>query len=192
MGFFDWFFDVLSFLGLYEKKGKLVFLGLDNAGKTTLLNMLVNNSTAAIRPTGHALEEEVRIGRIRFKTFDLGGHETVREAWSEYYFDASAVVYLVDLADRERIDESRRELHKLLSSPDLKSKAFLILGNKIDLAGALTPPEAIEALGIGHLMTTRDPKVKLPEGTRPLQFYTCSIIRKEGYGDGFMWMSKYV
>ncbi|CAL5978486.1 GTP-binding_protein Sar1 [Hexamita inflata] len=191
MGFFDWIWKSLSYLGLYKKKASIVFLGLDNAGKSTLLAMLKNQATAAIAPTQHPTSQVLEIGSIKFKTYDLGGHEVARKVWEEYVASANAIVYLVDIADRTRFAESRVALQSVMEAKQFKDFPILILANKIDLPSAVSVEDVVSALKLQDQQTGKE-AAKLPQGVRPLEVFPCSVIQKEGYAEGFRWLSKYV
>jgi GTP-binding protein SAR1 len=106
-----------AFIGR-NRHGRLLFLGLDNAGKTTLLNRLATGGEIRpYPPTDRPRSDSFRIHGVDFQAWDLGGHEAVRHLWEDYFASdqISAILFLVDVTDPDRFEEAGYELDALLS-----------------------------------------------------------------------------
>ena len=190
---YDWLTSVLSYLGLHRKSGRLLFLGLDNAGKTTLLHMLKYNKIAAHAQTLHPTSEQLTMDKITFTAFDLGGHLEVRRVWKDYFLAVDAIVFIVDTFQQDRFEVAKKELDLLLADEELSTCPVLILGNKIDLPGAASEFQLKKCFGLYGYTTGKDmvPRAEL-QGKRPMEVFMCSIKRRQGYGEGFRWLAQYL
>jgi GTP-binding protein SAR1 len=168
-------------------------LGLDNAGKTTLLHMLKDNRAVSAEPTIHPNSEELIVGQLKLKAFDLGGHETARRLWQDYTTTVDGVAFLVDAVDRQRFPEAKRELDGLLSSDALRGVPFLVLGNKIDLPTAASEEELKFALGLQDTYGKDVARIEDERcGACPVEVFMCSVVRRMGYRDAFQWLSQFL
>ena len=192
MFFLDWIWEILNYLGFYEKEGKILFLGLDNAGKTTLLGKLSTDHVQNHRPTMHPNVEDLSLGGIKLKTFDLGGHAEARRLWRDYFTKADAVVFMVDAASPERFPEVRAELEELMQAEEIIESPFLILGNKIDVTERAVSEDVLRnALGIEGRTTGKHCATR-ETGVRPMEVFMCSVVKRIGYGEGFRWLSNFL
>jgi GTP-binding protein SAR1 len=192
MFLWDWITSILNTLGLTKKSGKLVFLGLDNAGKTTLLHMLKDDKLAQHVPTLHPTSEELTLGNIKFTTFDLGGHAQVRRVWKEYFPAVDAIVFLIDVWDRTRFQESLTELESILTDEQLSECPILILGNKIDKVGAVGEHDIRAQFGLNGRTTGQGMIARDRLQSRPFELFMVSVKQREGYGEAFRWLAQYL
>ena len=107
-----------------------------------------------------------------------------RKLWRDYFASGvDGVVFIVDAVDRERFPEAKKELDALLTSEELASVPFLVLGNKIDLGRAASEEDLRYQLGL-YETYGKEARGDKPAGVRPIELYMCSVVRKMGYGDG--------
>lgn len=161
-----------------EKEARILVLGLDNAGKTTILKKLSDEDISHIMPTqGFNIKSLVHDG-FKLNVWDIGGQKSIRPYWRNYYEHTDALVYVIDSADQRRLDETQLELKELLQEDKLLGIPLLIFANKQDLLNAVTDAELTEALNL-HLV--RD---------RPWQVQACSGKTGEGMQEGMEWLVK--
>ncbi|KAG6383534.1 hypothetical protein SASPL_156711 [Salvia splendens] len=178
MGLWDSLLNWLRSL-FYKQEMELSLVGLQNAGKTSLVNAIATggyteDSIPTVGYLTHSLiyvlpitildinsfhfgeqvgfnMRKVTKGNVTIKLWDLGGQRRFRSMWERYCRGVTAIVYVVDAADRDSIPITRSELHDLLKKPTLAGIPLLVLGNKIDKSEALTEQPLIEQLGLNTI-----------------------------------------
>lgn len=127
---------------------KIVMVGLDNAGKTTILYQFLMNEVVHTSPTIGSNVEEVVWKNIHFIMWDLGGQQSLRAAWSTYYTNTEFIIMVIDSTDRERLNVIKEELHSMLNHEELSKAKVLVYANKQDLKGSMTAAEISKELGL--------------------------------------------
>ena len=159
-----------------QKKCRILMVGLDAAGKTTILYKLQLGEVVKTIPTIGFNVETVSYKNISFTVWDVGGQDKIRPLWRHYYENAQALVFVVDSADRERIIDAKNELTRMLSEDELKDAMVLVFANKQDLPGAMKASEITESLGL-HLMKSRLWHIQ-----------SCIATEGEGLYQGLEWL----
>ena len=175
MGFL--FSKVVELFSKSSSNFKIVILGLQNAGKTTILYRLSIGQLVSTQPTIGSNVEEISINNVKFQAWDLGGQESMRSVWDVYYINTDAIIYVIDSADVDNYEESKIEFLKIIKNEDLKSAMVLIFANKQDLDNAKPVSELINIYGLD----------KIKDQLWHIQ--PCSAKTGEGLMTGLKWLS---
>ena len=134
-----------------KKERRILMVGLDAAGKTTILYKLKLGEVVTTIPTIGFNVEQVDYKNISFTVWDVGGQDKIRPLWRHYYQTTEGLIFVVDSNDKDRIDAAREELQKMLQEDELKDSVVLVFANKQDLPNAMSAPEVTEMLGLHNL-----------------------------------------
>ena len=156
---------------------KLLILGLDNAGKTTILFHLHLGEVISTQPTIGSNVEEVRHKNLHFQVWDLGGQESLRQAWETYYVATSAVILVVDSSDRQRVGLLLDELRRVLASVELKDAVLLVYANKQDVKDRMTADEIARELKLQSIRSHQ------------WHIQPCCALTGEGLYEGIDWIA---
>jgi len=166
------------FARLFGKKAmRILMVGLDAAGKTTILYKMKLGEIVTTIPTIGFNVETVEYKNISFTVWDVGGQDKIRPLWRHYFANTQGLIFVVDSNDRERISEARAELERMLTEDDLRDSIILIFANKQDLPNALTTAELTDKLGLNEL-----------RGRKWYIQATCAT-QGEGLYEGLDWLS---
>ncbi|XP_067852829.1 ADP-ribosylation factor-like protein 6 [Heptranchias perlo] len=148
--------DILAVcLRLRRKEVNVLCLGLDNSGKSTIIDRLKPASARAqnIVPTIGFSVEKFSTPSLTFIVFDMSGQGRYRNLWEYYYEDAHAIIFVIDSGDKLRIVVAKEELDTLLIHPDIKHRQIPILffANKMDLTDALSSVTVSQMLGLDNI-----------------------------------------
>eukprot|EP00936_MAST-01D_sp_MAST-1D-sp1_P002504 g2504.t1 len=159
-----------------SKEVRILILGLDNAGKTTILYRLQASEIEQTIPTIGFNVETLQYKNIKFQVWDLGGQTSIRPYWRCYYPNTDALIFVVDSADHDRLKIAKQELFAMLEEEELKDAILLIFANKQDQKGAYNAAQITEAMELS--------KIK----NRQWSIQETAAIKGQGMFEGFDWL----
>uniref|UniRef100_H2Z964 ADP-ribosylation factor-like protein 3 n=1 Tax=Ciona savignyi TaxID=51511 RepID=H2Z964_CIOSA len=163
-----------------QKELRILLLGLDNAGKTTILKKLASEDINHITPTQGFNIKSVHTQGFKLNVWDIGGQRRIRPYWRNYFENTDILIYVVDSTDRKRFDETGNELQELIDEEKLCGVPLLVFANKQDLMTAAKASEIAEGLQLQEMKG------------RTWQIQACSALTGEGVQDGMEWVMKTV
>jgi len=134
-----------------KKEMRILMVGLDAAGKTTILYKLKLGEIVTTIPTIGFNVETVEYKNISFTVWDVGGQDKIRPLWRHYFQNTQGLIFVVDSNDRERFNEASEELKRMLNEDELKDAVVLVFANKQDLPNAANASELSDQLGLSAM-----------------------------------------
>ncbi|XP_006361589.1 ADP-ribosylation factor-like protein 2 isoform X1 [Solanum tuberosum] len=183
-----------------EKEMRILMVGLDNSGKTTIVLKINGEDTSVISPTLGFNIKTITYQKYTLNIWDVGGQKTIRSYWRNYFEQTDGLVWVVDSSDLRRLDDCRYELHNLLKEETnkeilpcklerreyfqwskckirLSGASLLIFANKQDIQGALSPDEIAKVLNLEAM-----------DNSRHWRIVGCSAYTGDGLLEGFDWL----
>ena len=160
-----------------KREVRTVMIGIDAAGKTTVLGQLKFGETSTTIPTIGFNVDNVEYKNLKLNCWDVGGQTRLRSLWRHYYQNCDAVIYVVDSSDRNRMKEAAAELHNALSDDNLRDATLLVYANKQDLPNAVPPSELQEIFKLRDLRN------------RKWFVQGCTATTGRGLWEGLDWLS---
>jgi small GTP-binding protein len=170
----NWIQKIMSSFG-QQKNTKILLLGLDGAGKTTLIYKLKLGEFLSTIPTIGFNVEAIKYKKLNMTVWDLGGQKSIRDLWRHYYENTDALIFIIDSCDKERLELAKEELHHLMEADELKRVPVLVFANKQDM-GIMTVSEIMSKLDMRKLNTS-------------WQVQGCSAVSGDGVYDGLDWLN---
>jgi len=168
--------SILKKVKAKEKEVRILLLGLDNAGKTTILKRLNGEDISTISPTVGFNIKTFDYEGFKVNVWDVGGQTTIRSYWRNYFEQTDGLVWVVDSTDRRRLQDCRAELERVLTAEKLAGASLLVFANKQDIPSALTPDEIAQELRLSSI------------GNRHWNVQVCSAWTGDGLDQGFQWI----
>ena len=162
-----------------EKELRLLILGLDNAGKTTIVKKFLGEDTSQIAPTLGFQIKTIEHNGFKLNMWDVGGQTTIRSYWRNYFEQTEGLIWVVDSGDKLRLQDCKNELQSLLQQEKLAGATLFIFCNKQDVAGALSPKEIREALELDTMESIQG---------RHWSIMPCSAVTGHGLLEGIDWV----
>jgi ADP-ribosylation factor-like protein 2 len=167
---------ILRKIKLKEKQVRLLTLGLDNSGKTTIIKSILGQDPTETSPTLGFTINTLKYKNYTINFWDIGGQTTIRSYWRNYFEETDGVIWVVDSSDKLRLKDCKEELHNLLKQDKLAGATLIVLCNKQDISGALKVEEIKNILELDSI-TTRHWKI-MP----------CCGLTGEGLASGMEWI----
>lgn len=181
MGLFQ---KLALFLGMKKREVNVLVIGLNNSGKSTVINHFKNEEAkqSEIVPTVGFNVEKFENQSLGFTAFDMSGHGRYRDLWEHYYKDCHGVIFVIDSSDRLRLVVVKDELDLLLQHPDISCKRLPILffANKMDCKDALSSVKIAAALGLDKIMD------------KPWHICASNALSGEGLQEGVEWLTQQI
>jgi len=163
---------------------RILMLGLDGAGKTTILTSLKLNEFVNTIPTVGFNVETISYRNLNFNIWDVGGQDKIRPLWRYYYNNVDCLIFVIDCVDRERIDDrydyensAKDELIRLLNEDELRNVDLLVYANKQDQGSAMKVQDVATALDLAHIARGHNWHIQ-----------GCSAMTGDGLYEGLQWV----